>query len=64
MERLRGMGRLFRRADCLIAFALQMTGIVPLVAITTIMSIFLVNNLGYPQGALIMLYVIGGGDQC
>jgi predicted MFS family arabinose efflux permease len=61
VQRLRGMGRLFRRADCLIAFALQMTGIVPLVAITTIMSIFLVNNLGYPQGALIMLYVIGGG---
>ncbi len=60
-ERLRGMGRLFRRADCLISFSLMMTGIVPLVAITTIMSIFLVNNLSYPQGALIMLYVIGGG---
>ncbi len=60
-QRLRGMGRLFRRADCLVAFALQMTGIVPLVAITTIMSIFLVNNLAYPQGALIMLYIIGGG---
>jgi predicted MFS family arabinose efflux permease len=60
-ERLRGMGRLFARFDCLVAFGLQMTGIVPLVAITTIMSIFLVNNLGYPQGALIMLYVIGGG---
>ncbi len=60
-QRLLGMGRLFARYDCLVAFALQMTGIVPLVAITTIMSIFLVNNLGYPQGALIMLYVIGGG---
>ncbi|MDB5396112.1 MAG: Arabinose efflux permease [Rhodospirillales bacterium] len=61
VERLRGMGRLFARFDCVVAFGLQMTGIVPLVAITTIMSIFLVNNLGYPQGALIMLYVIGGG---
>jgi predicted MFS family arabinose efflux permease len=61
MDRLRGMGRLFARFDCLVAFGLQMTGIVPLVAITTIMSIFLVNNLGYPQGALIMLYVVGGG---
>lgn len=61
MARLRGMGRLFARFDCLVAFGLQMTGIVPLVAITTIMSIFLVRNLGYPQGALIMLYVIGGG---
>ena len=60
-DRLRGMGRLFLRTDCLISFALMMTGIVPLVAITTIMSIFLVNNLSYPQGALIMLYVIGGG---
>jgi predicted MFS family arabinose efflux permease len=60
-DRLIGMGRLFARFDCLVAFGLQMTGIVPLVAITTIMSIFLVRNLGYPQGALIMLYVIGGG---
>jgi predicted MFS family arabinose efflux permease len=60
-DRLIGMGRIFARFDCLVAFGLQMTGIVPLVAITTIMSIFLVRNLGYPQGALIMLYVIGGG---
>ena len=59
-DRLIGMARLFARVDCLVAFALQMTGIVPLVAITTIMSIFLVRNLGYPQGALIMLYIIGG----
>ncbi len=61
MDRLRGMGRLFARFDCLVAFGLQMTGIVPLVAITTIMSIFLVNNLAYPQGGLIMLYIVGGG---
>jgi predicted MFS family arabinose efflux permease len=60
-DRLRGMGRLFARFDCLVAFGLQMTGIVPLVAITTIMSIFLVNNLAYPQGGLIMLYIVGGG---
>jgi predicted MFS family arabinose efflux permease len=59
-ERLRGMGRFFLRPECLVSFGLMMTGIVPLVAITTIMSIFLVNNLGYPQGAMIMLYVVGG----
>src|SRR6185312_9868459 len=41
-------------------FVLQMSGIVPLVAITTIMSVYLVNNLGYPQGGLIMLYIVGG----
>jgi predicted MFS family arabinose efflux permease len=61
IARLKGMGRLFLRSEVLVAFGLMMTGIVPLVAITTIMSVFLVNNLGYPQGALIMLYVIGGG---
>jgi hypothetical protein len=61
IQRLKGMGRLFLRSEVLVAFGLMMTGIVPLVAITTIMSVFLVNNLGYPQGALIMLYVIGGG---
>jgi predicted MFS family arabinose efflux permease len=59
-SRLALMGRFFSRSDSLIAFALQMTGIVPLVAITTIMSVFLVNNLGYPQGGLIMLYIVGG----
>jgi predicted MFS family arabinose efflux permease len=59
-NRLALMGRFFTRSDSLIAFVLQITGIVPLVAITTIMSVFLVNNLGYPQGALIMLYIVGG----
>jgi predicted MFS family arabinose efflux permease len=61
MDRLRGMGRLFLRGEFQVAFGLMMTGIVPLVAITTIMSVFLVNNLGYPQGALILLYIVGGG---
>jgi predicted MFS family arabinose efflux permease len=59
-SRLALMGRFFTRADCLISFVLQITGIVPLVAITTIMSVFLVNNLGYPQGGLKPLYVLGG----
>jgi predicted MFS family arabinose efflux permease len=59
-SRLQLMGRFFSRADSLIAFTIQLTGIVPLVAITTIMSVFLVNNLGYPQGGLIMLYIVGG----
>lgn len=59
--RLNSMGRLFLKSEFQVAFGLMMTGIVPLVAITTIMSVFLVNNLGYPQGALILLYIIGGG---
>jgi predicted MFS family arabinose efflux permease len=59
-NRLALMGRFFTRSDCLISFVLQMSGIVPLVAITTIMSVYLVNNLGYPQGGLIMLYIVGG----
>jgi predicted MFS family arabinose efflux permease len=59
-NRLALMGRFFSRADCLLSFVLQVTGIVPLVAITTIMSVFLVNNLDYPQGGLFMLYVVGG----
>jgi predicted MFS family arabinose efflux permease len=59
-NRLALMGRFFTRSDSLIAFVLQITGIVPLVAITTIMSVYLVNNLGYPQGGLIMLYIVGG----
>ena len=59
-SRLALMGRFFSRRDCLLSFVIQITGIVPLVAITTIMSVFLVNNLGYPQGGLISLYVVGG----
>ncbi len=59
-HRLRGLAAFFSKTDSLVAFGLQMTGVVPLVAITTIMSIFLVNNLGYPQGGLIMLYLVGG----
>jgi len=59
-SRLTLMGRFFTRSDSLIAFVLQITGIVPLVAITTIMSVFLINNLGYPQGGLFMLYIVGG----
>jgi predicted MFS family arabinose efflux permease len=59
-SRLALMGRFFTRSDSLIAFVLQITGIVPLVAITTIMSVYLVNNLGYPQGGLIILYIVGG----
>jgi predicted MFS family arabinose efflux permease len=59
-SRLALMGRFLTRADSLIAFALQITGIAPLVAITTIMSVYLTNNLDYPQRALSMLYVVGG----
>ncbi len=61
-RRLRLLGELLSRPICLVAFSLQLTSIVPLVAITTIMSVFLVNNLGYPQGGLQMLYVIGGAS--
>jgi predicted MFS family arabinose efflux permease len=60
-QRLRLLGQLLSRPICLIAYALQMTGIVPLVAITTIMAVFLVNNLAYPQDGLMMLYLVGGG---
>jgi predicted MFS family arabinose efflux permease len=59
-RRLRLLGELLSRPLCLVAFGLQLTGIVPLVAITTIMSVFLVSNLGYPRGGLQMLYVVGG----
>jgi len=59
-RRLRLLGELLSRPICLVAFSLQLTSIVPLVAITTIMSVFLVSNLGYPRDALQMLYVIGG----
>lgn len=60
-RRLNLLGELLTRPICLVAFALQLTGIVPLVAITTIMSVFLVNNLGYPQSELTTLYFVGGG---
>ena len=59
-QRLRFLGSLLSRPICLTAFAVQMTGIVPLVAITTIMAVFLVNNLGYPAGELTTLYLVGG----
>ncbi len=59
-QRLRFLGKLLSRPICLTAFAVQMTGIVPLVAITTIMAVFLVNNLGYPATDLSTLYLVGG----
>ncbi len=58
--RLRLLGQLLSRPLCLLAFGGQLTGIVPLVAITSIMAVFLVNNLGYPSSQLPMLYFIGG----
>ena len=60
-ERLRLLGRLLTRPMCLLTYGLQMTGVVPLVAITTIMAVFLVNNLGFPSTDLSILYLVGGG---
>ena len=60
-QRLRLLGRLLTRPMCLLTYGLQMTGVVPLVAITTIMAVFLVKNLGYPVGDLSLLYFVGGG---
>ncbi len=60
-ERLRLLGRLLTKPMCLLTYGLQMTGVVPLVAITTIMAVYLVNNLGYPSSELSVLYLVGGG---
>src|SRR6185369_8395554 len=60
-QRLRLLGDLLVRPICLVAWGIQLTGMVPLVAITTIMAVFLVKNLGYPGGALWVLYLVGGG---
>jgi predicted MFS family arabinose efflux permease len=60
-ERLRLLGRLLTKPLCLLAYGLQMTGVVPLVAITTIMAVYLVNNLGFPSSQLSALYFLGGG---
>jgi len=60
-QRLRLLGRLLTRPMCLLTYGLQMTGVVPLVAITTIMAVFLVNNLGFPNSGLATLYLVGGG---
>jgi predicted MFS family arabinose efflux permease len=59
-QRLRLLGQLLSRPICLLAYGSQLTGIVPLVAITAIMAVFLVNNLGYPSDQLSLLYFIGG----
>lgn len=59
-ERLRLMGRLLMRPVSLVAFGLMLTGIVPLVALTTIMAQFVVMNLGYPQQNLKVLFLVGG----
>ncbi|MDB5396111.1 MAG: mxcK [Rhodospirillales bacterium] len=59
-QRLRLLGGLLSRPICLLAYGSQLTGIVPLVAITAIMAVFLVNNLGYPSTQLSALYLIGG----
>ncbi|HTJ63352.1 MAG TPA: MFS transporter [Alphaproteobacteria bacterium] len=60
--RLRMLGRLLSKPMCLLTYGLQMTGVVPLVAITTIMAVWLVHNLSYPAGELSVLYLVGGGS--
>lgn len=59
-QRLRLLRSLLIRPACLVAWGIQLTGIVPLVAITTIMAVFLVNNLGFPAKDLPTLYFVGG----
>jgi predicted MFS family arabinose efflux permease len=59
-ERFKLLGQLLSRPLCLLAYSAQLTGIVPLVAITTIMSVFLVNNLGYPIEKIPLLFFVGG----
>lgn len=58
--RLRVLRELLTKPMCLVTYGLQITGVVPLIAITTIMAVFLVNNLGYPSTELSMLYLVGG----
>jgi predicted MFS family arabinose efflux permease len=58
--RLRILGQLLTKPMCLLTYGLQLTGVVPLIAITTVMAVFLVNNLGYPSAQLSMLYLVGG----
>jgi predicted MFS family arabinose efflux permease len=60
-ERLRLLGRLLSRPMCLLTYGLQMTGVVPLVAITTIMSVYFINNLGFSNDDQRTLYLVGGG---
>jgi predicted MFS family arabinose efflux permease len=60
-ERLRLLGRLLSRPMCLLTYGLQMTGVVPLVAITTIMAVYFIKNLGLSNGELSVLYLVGGG---
>ncbi len=59
-QRLRLLRDLLTRPVCLLAYSTQLTGIVPLVAVTSIMSVFLVNNLGYPQEKIPLLFFVGG----
>jgi predicted MFS family arabinose efflux permease len=60
-ERLRLLGRLLSRPMCLLTYGLQMTGVVPLVAVTTIMSVYFINNLGFSNDDQKILYGVGGG---
>jgi predicted MFS family arabinose efflux permease len=59
-QRLKLLGKLLTRPVCLLAYSAQLTGIVPLVSITSIMSVFLVNNLGYPIQKIPLLFLVGG----
>lgn len=60
-QRLRDLGGLLTRPACLLAYSLQMAAAVPLVALSTIMAVFLVNNLGLPPSQLPLVYLVGGG---
>lgn len=59
-RRLRLMGALLVRPPCLVSWGLRLTSVVPLVAITTIMTVFAINNLRFPAEQLPLLYLTGG----
>lgn len=60
-RRLRMLRELLTRPVCVLAYTLQMAAAVPLIALSTIMAVFLVNNLGFPASELWLVYLVGGG---
>ena len=60
--RLRSLWDLLTRPVCALAYLLQGVGAPPFIALSTIMPVFLVYNLGYPNSDLWLVYLVGGGS--
>ncbi len=60
-QRIAALASLLTRPACTLAYSIQVAAAMPLMALSTIMAVFLTNNLGLGAKGLSWVYLIGGG---